>query len=475
MSMDKPLTLVWMRRDLRLHDHAALHHALKETGTIQPVFIFDSEILTRFGNRTDRRLTFLAQVMLDLDAELHKRGGGMLVLHGPASEAMPKLVQAVKAQKLVAAADIEGPTRARDAAVATSLEGIASMHLVKDCWLQHGPAVTKKDGMPYHVFTPYAKAWRAQITHADLAERAVVDQGRYADIGQVRNAAKTAGLQVLDLSKGLDALLGQIGYQAGDISAWSTRAASARLNDFAAAGLKSYSSARNMMAEEGTSRLSPYIRHGLLSIRECARMAWDQPGAESWINELIWRDFYAMILYHYPETAQEEFVEKYRRKLEWRQSDSDFMAWREGRTGYPVVDAAMRQLLEMGWMHNRARMIVASFMTKHLRLDWRLGEEHFAQHLMDYDLASNIGGWQWASSTGTDAQPYFRIFNPMTQGERFDPDGEYVRRYVPELARITGKKIHQPWGDAAASHYPDPIVNHADARAEALQMFKQVA
>lgn len=473
--MDKPLTLVWMRRDLRLHDHAALHHALKDAGHVQPVFIFDSEILARFSNRKDRRLTFLAQVMLDLEAELKKRGGGMLVLLGPASDTMPKLVEAVGAQKLVAAADIEGPTRARDAAVAKSLEGIASMSLVKDCWLQHGAAVTKKDGTPYHVFTPYAKAWRAQITDADLAERVIVDQGRYADITHIREAARASGLRVLDVSQGLNALLEQIGYQPADISAWDTKAGRPRLERFAEQGLRSYSTARNMMAEDGTSRLSPYLRHGLVSIRECARVAWDQPGAEGWINELIWRDFYAMILFHYPETAQEEFVQKYRNTLEWRQSDADFKAWCEGRTGYPVVDAAMRQLLDIGWMHNRARMIVASFMTKHLRLDWRLGEEYFAQHLMDYDLASNVGGWQWASSTGTDAQPYFRIFNPMAQGERFDPEGEYVRRYVPELANVNGKKIHQPWGEAAARQYPDPIVNHADARNDALRMFKQVA
>jgi deoxyribodipyrimidine photo-lyase len=472
---DKPLNLVWMRRDLRLHDHAALHHALKGPGVIQPVFVFDTEILARFANPLDRRLTFLAQVMLDLDSELRARGGGMLVLHGPATEVMPRLAQALGAAQLVAAADIEGPTRARDASVAQVLSGITKMSLVKDAWIRHGGAVNKKDGTPYHVFTPYAKAWRATLTPEDLAERVVEDKGRYAHVAALRAKAYAAGLRVLDLSQGLEALLEQIGFKKADITHWGTREGEARLHRFVETRLKNYSHDRNMLAEDGTSRLSPYLRHGLVSVRECARLAWDRPGAEGWVNELIWRDFYAMILYHYPETATEEFLPKFRRTLNWRRVEADFEAWKAGRTGYPVVDAAMRQMQEIGWMHNRARMIVASFLCKHLRIDWRLGEEHFAQHLMDYDLASNAGGWQWAASTGTDAQPYFRVFNPTTQGEKFDPEGEYVRRYVPELGAMKGKKVHQPWGDAARGSYPAPIVDHASARAEALRMFKEVA
>lgn len=476
MTSDKPLTLVWLRRDLRLHDHAGLHHALKESGSIQPVFIFDSEILERFDNPADRRLSFLAQTLFDLDQALKLRGGGMLVVHGPASTAMPKLVQALGAARLVAAADVERPTRARDAAVAKALDGVATMSLVKDCWLKHGPMVVKKDGAPYHVFTPYAKAWHAALTKDDLAERPVEDKGRYADVNALRLQADKAGLRVLDLSKGLESLLEQIGYCPSDLSGWNTQDGPARLERFAANHLRAYSEQRNFMAEEGTSALSPYLRHGLVSVRECARRAWGQPGAESWINELIWRDFYAMILHHYPETTHQEFVAKYRGGvLKWSDNDAHFKAWREGRTGYPVVDAAMRQLLETGWMHNRARMVVASFLTKHLRIDWRRGEEHFAQYLMDYDLASNVGGWQWASSTGTDAQPYFRIFNPITQGEKFDPEGKYVRRHVPELARIKDKKVHQPWGDPQRGTYPDPIVNHSSAREAALRLFKEVA
>ncbi len=475
MSSDKCLSLVWLRRDLRLHDHAALHFALKESGVIQPVFIFDREILARFTNPKDRRLSFLAQVMLDLDSALRTRGGGLLLLYGPASEVMPKLVQALGAKRVVAAADIEGPTRTRDQTVAKALEGIASFHGVKDCWLMHAPEVTKSDGSPYHVFTPYSKVWRSRITPEDLAERKVEDKERYANVEHLRTSAVAAGLRVLDLNKGLAALLEQIGYAPADLREWPADAGHERLERFAEQRLSAYANDRNLMAEDGTSCLSPYLRHGLVSVRECARRAWDHPGAEAWINELIWRDFYAMILYHYPQSAHTEFNPKYRDVLNWRQSDEDFARWCQGHTGYPVVDAAMRQLRETGWMHNRARMIVASFLTKHLRLDWRLGEEFFAQHLMDYDLASNAGGWQWASSTGTDAQPYFRIFNPIAQGERFDPNGEYVRRYVPELINIPAGKVHQPWGYNAARDYPKPMVEHTQARAAALHMFKQIA
>lgn len=472
---DKPLNLVWMRRDLRLHDHAALHHALKNEGFIQPVFVFDTEILARFTNPRDRRLTFLAQVMLNLDAELRKRGGGMLVLHGSAREVMPTVCSALSAAKLVAAADIERETRARDEYVSLAVKGVTDMTLVKDAWIRHGNAVNKKDGTPYHVFTPYAKCWHATLTAEDLAERVVMDEGRYADVRVMQKKAQEAGLRVLDLSQGLEGLLSQIGFQTADILQWGTHEGQDRLRSFADSHLKNYPEARNMLAEDGTSRLSPYLRHGLVSVRECARLAWDRPGAQGWINELVWRDFYAMILYHYPETATEEFLPKFRRTLNWRNAEADFEAWKAGRTGYPVVDAAMRQLLEIGWMHNRARMIVASFLCKHLRIDWRLGEEHFAQHLMDYDLSSNAGGWQWAASTGTDAQPYFRVFNPITQAEKFDPNGDYVRRYVPELSALKGKKVHQPWADHARGDYPNPIVDHPTARADALRMFKDVA
>ncbi|MBY0355278.1 MAG: DNA photolyase family protein [Rickettsiales bacterium] len=475
MPINKLLNIVWMRRDLRLHDHAALHHALKLDGEIQPVFVFDAEILQRFSNPQDRRLTFIAQTLLDMDATLRQRGGAMLVLHGHATKVMPKLAAVLEASTIVAAADIEADTRKRDADVLAALGASTQFSLVKDCWLQHGGKVLKKDGTPYHVFTPYAKAWHAALKPEDLAERVVEDHGRYASADNLSQHAMAAGLKVLDLGRGLDGLLEQIGYRRADMSLWPTNDGHERLSRFIRSPLEYYSSQRNMVAQDGTSALSPYLRFGLVSIRECARAAWNKPRANSWINELVWRDFYAMILFHYPETVQLEFMAKYRGTLAWKNDPVQFKAWQSGQTGYPLVDAAMRQLWHTGWMHNRARMVVASFLTKHLQIDWRLGEEHFAQYLMDYDLASNVGGWQWAASTGTDAQPYFRIFNPITQSINFDPDGEYIRRYVPELKALAGKKIFKPWENLSENIYPNPIVNHSDARIAALEMFKIVA
>ena len=255
---------------------------------------------------------------------------------------------------------------------------------------------------------------------------------------------------------------------------WEVEDGEKRLKAFIQKQVRSYHEQRDMLAAEGTSALSPYLRFGLVSVRQCARLAaeMDGKGAHIWMNELIWRDFYATILFHYPDSATQEWNEKYRGTIEWSNSDVMFSRWQQGKTGYPVVDAAMRQLLETGWMHNRARMIVASFFTKHLLLDWRRGEEHFAQLLMDYDMASNVGGWQWAASTGTDAQPYFRIFNPITQGERFDPEGEYIRHWVPELRGLPAKEIHSPWKYNKPSDYPDLIVDHKEARQRALQAFK---
>ncbi len=227
------------------------------------------------------------------------------------------------------------------------------------------------------------------------------------------------------------------------------------------------------MGIHGTSRLSPYLRFGLVSVRECMRQALSSANAEGWINELIWREFYHMILYHFPHTPMLEFQPQYQGTIAWSQDRTLLQAFTQGRTGYPVVDAAMRELLTTGWMHNRARMIVASFMTKDLLLDWRLGEEHFAQHLMDYECASNVGGWQWAASTGTDAQPYFRIFNPVLQSKKFDPEGTYIRTYVPELAMLPDKDLHEPWVRARPANYPPPIVDHFEMRDRALAMFKQ--
>ncbi len=460
------VNLLWLRRDLRLHDHAALHAALKEQSPVQPVFIFDTEILKRFDNPRDRRLTFIAEALYQLDQKLRERGGELLVFHGKATEIIPKLATKLNAEKIFAAEDFEPATRKRDALVSAQ----TTLELVTDHVMAHPNYVLKEDGSPFRVFTPYSKAWHAKRNELYDAERPIKDKNRYVK----SDPALLKNFKRIDISQGAEKALLQINYRYSDLGEWKIDNAQKRLKNFIAQ-VNNYPKSRDMVAEEGTSKLSPYLRFGLISIRECLRAATEVKGSDKWISELIWRDFYQMILFHFPHTPQLEFQAQYQNTLPWRQDKKLLDAWKTGKTGYPIVDAAMRELATTGWMHNRARMIVASFLTKDLLIDWRLGEEHFAQLLMDYELASNVGGWQWAASTGTDAQPYFRIFNPVLQGKKFDPNGDYVRRFVPELKHLDADIIHEPWKEPLlAPDYPAPIVDHAEARDRALRAFKQV-
>lgn len=455
------LSIVWLRRDLRLHDHAALAAALSHSLPVQPVFVFDRSILARFSNPNDRRVTFLAYALCALDGELRKRGGNLLLLYGDAEEIMPRLAAQWNAP-IFAAEDYEPQTCARDARVAEKV----SLSLVKDHLIFAPVEVLKDDATPFKIFTPYANRWRAKLSPSDYGEMTIHDKGRYAI------SPPLEGISCLSLEAGAEGVLRQIGYVSSDIALWPVCGAGKQLSMFVKGKLQHYADTRDMMGVEGTSRISPYLRFGLLSIREVLRLAMEQNGAGKWIAELIWREFYAMILWHYPESVYTEWKEKYR-GLSWSRNAEHAAVWREGRTGFPVVDAAMRQLLQTGWMHNRARMIVASFATKDLQMDWRWGEEHFAQHLMDYELASNVGGWQWSASTGTDAQPWFRIFNPLLQSQKFDPQGDYIRQYVPELAHLGGSAIHDP-SPLERGSYPPTIVDHAQARAKTLAMFKNL-
>lgn len=464
------LNIVWFRRDLRLHDHAALATALAEKGDVQPVFIFDSEILTRFDNPRDRRLSFIMRALFDIDRTLKKRGGGLLVLHGKATQAMPKLAKALDAKGIYSAEDFEPGTRARDAEVKNHVD--ARFVQVVDHVLRAPYQIVKDDKSPLKVFTPYYKRWLASLDDMDKAEYEVKDKDRYADIAASRRLAESAGLKIIHLTSEAQALK-DIGYELVDEPLWLPEKGRELLKEFIDGPVSSYPKQRDFMGVRGTSRLGPYLRHGIVSIRECYRAASEASNSATWIKELCWREFYMMILFHWPEVVEQEFQKHYRGTIPWDYSKKVKDALYEAKTGYPIIDAALREILQTGWMHNRTRMIVASFFTKDLLMDWRVGEEFFAQHLMDYELASNNGGWQWSASTGTDAQPYFRIFNPVSQGEKFDPKGEYVRFYLPELKDVPDKHIHWPHGTLyCPKEYPAPIVDHKMARERAIAVFK---
>lgn len=468
-------SLLWLRRDLRLHDHAALATALAAPCPVQPVFVFDTAILAQFPNPRDRRLVFLAETLCQMDAALAKRGGRLLVLHGNAREVIPALASALSATALYSAEDFEPATRTRDAAVKAALPTTVRFVQALDHLMRAPQAMLKSNGTPYKVFTPFYKLWRADMAPPDWAAYTIHDAGRYANATNSFAAADAAGLFPLNLDHGADALLAQIGYHHTPDPLWRVDNARERLQQFIAHKLAHYPTARDNLASAGTSQISPYLRFGLVSIRECVQAAIEAGNGEKWISELAWREFYAAILYHFPEVATEEFSPHYRHgAIPWSHDEHLKTAFFTGKTGYPIVDAAVRELLETGTMHNRARMIVASFATKDLLLDWRIGEAFFSQHLMDYDLASNNGGWQWAASTGTDAAPYFRIFNPTLQSQRFDPDGSYIRRHVPELQKLSAREIHAPWQFPLTkpTHYPAPIVDHATAKERAVFLFR---
>jgi len=471
--------LVWFRRDLRDFDHAALSAALGNAREVHCAFVFDREILDALPDRTDRRVEFIHRSVLELDDALRKRGGALIVRHDWARQAIPDLAARLRVDAVYANRDYEPATRARDAAVASALaeRGIA-FHASKDHVIFEGSEVVTRSGAPFAVFSPYRKAWLAALTPGQLAPRRT-------DIGDGALAATPLPLEQPIPS------LEQIGFRSSDLDALriapGMRGARARFADFRQR-IDRYHESRDYPGVKGPSYLSVHLRFGTASVRELAWFAFqrsqqpDGQGAATWLSELIWRDFFAQVLWHHPRVVDEPFRTEYR-QLRFPDAPERFARWCAGMTGYPLVDAAMRQLNCTGYMHNRLRMLAASFLVKDLLCDWRLGERYFAAKLIDYDLASNNGGWQWAASVGCDAQPWFRIFNPVTQSQRFDPDGRFIRRHVPELAALSGDAIHAPWTLASVAQqsrgvvigrdYPPPIVDHAHARKVALEWFQQ--
>ena len=468
--------LMWFRRDLRCADNAALHAALTASRRVYCAFVYDTTILDRLPTRTDRRVEFIWQSVNDLGRDLATRGGQLMVLHGAAHVEIPRLAVKLGVQAVFANHDYEPDAVARDATVAQTLVRAGIEFLTrKDQVIFEKDEILARAGTPFSVFTPYKNAWLKKLEPFFLkaypTQRYSGNLARAAGNARIYSLEdigfRNAGLQALHISGGADA-------------------AQELFADFQRR-MSRYRDMRDFPAKKGPSYLSVHLRFGTISIRQLARAAWqamrdgENAGAATWLSELVWRDFYFMILHHHPRVVTHAFRPEYD-AIRWPDDPGLFAAWCAGRTGYPLVDAAMRQLNQTGYMHNRLRMIAASFLVKDLLVDWRRGERYFADHLNDFDLAANNGGWQWAASTGCDAQPYFRIFNPVTQSRKFDPDGAFIRRYVPELVRCDAKSIHAPWtmsadeqhasGVVIGRDYPAPVVDHAQARQHALALFQ---
>jgi deoxyribodipyrimidine photo-lyase len=468
--------LTWLRRDLRVDDNAALSHALRAAGSVWCAFVFDSNILEPLP-RADRRVEFIRDSLAELDAALGELGGGVIVLRGDPAGEIPRLARELGVTAVYANHDDEPYSRSRDARVRRAVvEAGIDFRTRKDHVVFERAEVLTATGTPFSVFTPYKRAWLARLTREDLAPHAVAEHAAALE-------PPPAG------RRGVPALA-ELGFEATNVREHAepgARAATRQLREFLQR-IDRYADTRDFPAVDGPSRLSVHLRFGTVSIRALARAAFERMqagsrGAEIWLSELIWRDFYGQVLFHHPHVVEQAFRREYD-AVKWEEgaeADAAFAAWCAGRTGYPLVDAAMRQLNETGYMHNRLRMVAASFLTKDLGIDWRRGERYFALQLNDYELASNNGGWQWAASTGTDAQPYFRIFNPVSQSEKFDARGDFIRRYVPELRALAAPAIHAPWraadAELAASGvrlgetYPKPIVDHAQARKRALERY----
>lgn len=469
-------SLFWFRRDLRAFDNAGLHAALTSSDAVHCVFVFDREILDALDEKADRRVEFIWESVVALQAELRALGGELHVLYGRARELIVEFASSLDVEAVFTNHDYEPAANARDAQVCDALQkkGIA-FETRKDHVIFEKDEVLTQSGKFFSVFTPYKNAWHKKVESFYVKPYPIAaHKKRFAP---TQSPASIPPLESMGFSR---TNLRDMKFPLG------ASGAEKLFNEFCER-MDRYEETRNFPSVKGPSYLSTHLRFGTVSIRTLAREAWSRMqegsrGAEVWLSELIWRDFYAHILHHNPRVVTQSFKPEYD-GIRWRKDAVHFAAWCEGKTGYPIVDAAMRQLNQTGYMHNRLRMVAASFLVKDLLIDWRWGEKYFAEKLNDFDLSANNGGWQWAASSGCDAQPYFRIFNPISQSEKFDADGAFIRKYVPEVAKLSNKDIHAPWlvspiEQTARSFipgrdYPPPIVDHARAREATLVEFKR--
>jgi len=427
------INVYWFRRDLRLHDNAGLYSALKSGLPVLPLFIFDSGILEKLEAEDDARVGFIYDEISRIHNSLRENGAGLFVIKGKPVDVFRKLIEDYHVNEVFCNRDYEPYAKRRDKELAEFLKkhGISFTSL-KDQVIFEGKETLNNQEEPYKVFTPFKNKWLSVIS------------------GQAVENFPSEKLLAKLISSGPGSIpsLEEIGFRKSSIPVPD--------REFDPAIIRSYKNNRDFPSKNGTSRLGIHLRHGTVSIREAVRIGLKY--SDTWLNELIWREFYMMIMDHFPHVVDQAFRSKYDR-IPWINHEENFAKWCEGHTGYPIVDAGMRQLNETGYMHNRVRMITASFLTKHLLVDWRWGEAYFAEKLLDYELASNNGGWQWAAGTGTDAQPYFRVFNPQSQAKKYDPHSDYIRKWVPEFN---------------TDKYPKPIIDHTFARKRAIETYKKV-
>lgn len=427
------IAIFWHRRDLRLHDNAGLYHALRSGLPVLCLFIFDKNILEKLNDRYDKRVTFIHDTVMDLQSSLAEQGSDLLIRYGTPEKIWEELTEEFQLGAVYTNHDYESYSKTRDTQIEALLKnkGIAFL-TYKDQVIFEKDEIKTGQNTIYTVFTPYSKAWKAKCNDFYLSS--------YPTEKYFNRFFQTQPRPIPNI--------GDIGFERAQ-GAFPSQ----KISDDV---LEKYEDRRNYPAQPGTTHIGIHLRFGTVSIRDLARKAFET--SDTWLNELIWRDFYQQILWNLPQVGEGRAFRPEYDRIKWRNNEAEFKLWCKGQTGYPLVDAGMHEINATGFMHNRVRMVVASFLTKHLLIDWRWGEAYFAEKLLDYDLAANNGGWQWAAGSGTDAAPYFRIFNPTAQAEKFDPKGEYIRKWVPELNSL---------------NYPDPIVDHKMARERCLKAYKE--